>query len=467
MRPLKIRQYFPITATVCRITDGLSIAMGLFLALHWRPELDRQAAMLVAVTAIVAMFIIGECLGMYRSWRGAASEKEVVCALLTWGCALLVLLVLGMFSRFYDHLSRGMLLAWFVSAPTLMLAFRTVIRTLQRSLRAHGMNTRNYAIVGVNPLSLQLAQNIERNPEIGLRLVGFFDDRPDERIATLPPEYGAKTGGLKCLLNLARNGKIDTVYVTFPMRAEQRIRNLLTELSDTTASVYIVPDFFVFELLHSRWSDIGGLPAVSIFEDPFYGIHGIVKRLTDIVLASFGLVLLALPMLFIAIGIRLSSPGPIFFRQKRYGLGGEEILVWKFRSMRVMDNGPVVVQAQQNDPRVTPLGAFLRRTSLDELPQLFNVLEGSMSLVGPRPHASAHNELYRKQIDGYMLRHKVKPGITGLAQVNGFRGETANLEKMQGRIECDHQYIREWSLLLDFKIITKTFGVVLLGKNAY
>lgn len=295
MRPLKIRQYFPITATVCRITDGLSIAMGLFLALHWRPELDRQAAMLVAVTAIVAMFIIGECLGMYRSWRGAASEKEVVCSLLTWGCALLVLLVLGMFSRFYDHLSRGMLLAWFVSAPTLMLAFRTVIRTLQRSLRAHGMNTCNYAIVGVNPLSLQLAQNIERNPEIGLRLVGFFDDRPDERIATLPPEYGAKTGGLKCLLNLARNGKIDTVYVTFPMRAEQRIRNLLTELSDTTASVYIVPDFFVFELLHSRWSDIGGLPAVSIFEDPFYGIHGIVKRLTDIVLASFGLVLLADP----------------------------------------------------------------------------------------------------------------------------------------------------------------------------
>lgn len=135
--------------------------------------------------------------------------------------------------------------------------------------------------------------------------------------------------------------------------------------------------------------------------------------------------------------------------------------------MRMMDNGPVVVQAQQNDPRVTPLGAFLRRTSLDELPQLFNVLEGSMSLVGPRPHASAHNELYRKQIDGYMLRHKVKPGITGLAQVNGFRGETATLEKMQGRIECDHQYIREWSLLLDFKIITKTFGVVLLGKNAY
>ncbi len=467
MNQRTIHQYFPITATICRITDGVSVALGLFLALYWRPEMGRQEAMLVSVTAIVALFVIGECLGMYRSWRGASSEREVVCALMTWGCTLLFIMAVGVVVRCYDHLSRGMLLAWFAVAPAIMLAFRTVLRTLQRSLRARGLNTRHYAIVGINELAIQLARNIEQNPEMGLNLIGFFDDRPPERTVTMPAEYGKKTGGQKRLIALARNGKVDTIYITFPMRAEERIRELLAELSDTTASVYIVPDFFVFELLHSRWSDIGGLPAVSVFENPFYGIHGLVKRGMDIALASIGLVLLSVPMAAIALAIRWSSPGPILFRQKRYGLGGEEIKVWKFRTMRVMENGAVVTQTTQNDPRVTRFGAFLRRTSLDELPQLFNVLRGSMSLVGPRPHATAHNEQYRTQIDGYMLRHKVKPGITGLAQVQGFRGETDTLDKMERRVECDHQYIRDWSLWLDLKILFKTIGVVFYGKNAY
>lgn len=462
-----IHQYFPITATICRLTDGFSVALGLMLAVNWRPEMERQEAMLSGVSAIVAMFIIGECLGMYRNWRGASSDREVVCALLTWGCTLFAILALGLVLRSYDHLSRGVLLAWFITTPMIMISLRTVLRTVQRSLRARGMNTKNYAIVGINDLAVQLAGNIEQNPEMGLKLVGFFDDRPADRTVAMPAEYGQKTGSQKRLIALARNGKIDTIYITFPMRAEDRIRALLAELSDTTASVYIVPDFFVFELLHSRWSDIGGLPAVSVFENPFYGIHGLVKRGMDLVLASVGLVFLAIPMMAIALGIRLSSPGPVFFRQKRYGLDGEEILVWKFRSMRVMENGPVVTQTTRDDPRVTPFGSFLRRSSLDELPQLFNVLAGSMSLVGPRPHATAHNEQYRSQIDGYMLRHKVRPGITGLAQVLGYRGETDTLEKMERRVECDHRYIREWSLWLDLKILMKTIMVVLRSKNAY
>ncbi|MFO0261125.1 MAG: undecaprenyl-phosphate glucose phosphotransferase, partial [Planctomycetota bacterium] len=257
------------------------------------------------------------------------------------------------------------------------------------------------------------------------------------------------------------------VFVTLPMRAEEPIRDIVSRLADTTASVYIVPDLFVFQLLHSRWTDIQGIPVVSIYENPLYGVDGLVKRLCDVALATIGLLVLALPLLAIAAAIKLTSRGPVFFKQRRYGLDGREILVWKFRSMKVQENGPQVVQAQKNDPRLTSIGGFLRKTSLDELPQLFNVLGGSMSLVGPRPHASAHNEYYRKQIDGYMLRHKVKPGITGLAQVNGCRGETEQLEKMERRVHFDHKYIREWSLWLDLQILWKTFAVVLSRQNAY
>jgi putative colanic acid biosynthesis UDP-glucose lipid carrier transferase len=260
---------------------------------------------------------------------------------------------------------------------------------------------------------------------------------------------------------------IDIIYITFPMRAEERIRDVLMKLADTTASVYIVPDFFVFELLHARWTNVNGLPAVSVFENPLYGIDGLAKRSVDLLLGSLGLAAAAVPMLVIGSLIKLTSPGPVFFRQRRYGLDGREILVWKFRSMTCCDDGPSVRQATSDDDRVTPVGRFLRRSSLDELPQLFNVLEGSMSLVGPRPHANSHNELYRSLIDGYMLRHKVKPGITGLAQVNGYRGETETLEKMEQRVACDHQYIREWSLGMDLKILARTLGVVFSQKNAY
>jgi putative colanic acid biosynthesis UDP-glucose lipid carrier transferase len=278
---------------------------------------------------------------------------------------------------------------------------------------------------------------------------------------------GERVGDLEELLVQAKNGRIDIIYITFPMRAEERIREVLRRLSDTTASVYVVPDFFVFQLLHSRWSDILGLPVVSVFETPFYGIDGIVKQIVDFAGSAILLLLLSLPMLLVALAIKLSSPGPVFFRQRRYGLDGREIRVWKFRTMTVCEDGPVAVQAVKNDARVTRIGAVLRRTSMDELPQLFNVLTGGMSLVGPRPHANALNEQFRSRVEGYMLRHKVKPGMTGLAQVNGWRGETDTPEKMEKRIEFDLRYIREWSLWLDIKILLQTPLEVIVGRNAY
>lgn len=302
---------------------------------------------------------------------------------------------------------------------------------------------------------------------MGLRLVGFFDDRPRERTAELPREVGRQVGGVDELVERARRGDVDIVYITFPMRAEERIRSVLARLADTTASVYIVPDFFVFELLHARWTNINGLPAVSVFENPLLGVSGLTKRAADVVFGSLILAAAAVPMLLVGTAIKLTSKGPVFFRQRRYGLDGREILVWKFRTMTCFDDCGSVQQATRNDKRVTAIGRLLRKTSLDEIPQLFNVIGGSMSLVGPRPHATAHNEQYRSLIDGYMLRHKVKPGITGLAQVNGYRGETETLDKMERRVACDHQYIREWSLWMDAKILVRTLGVVLRQRNAY
>jgi putative colanic acid biosynthesis UDP-glucose lipid carrier transferase len=228
-----------------------------------------------------------------------------------------------------------------------------------------------------------------------------------------------------------------------------------------------VPDIFVFDLIQARVDTIGNLPVVAVCETPFYGFNGLLKRASDYVLATLALIVLAPLMIAIAIGVKLSSPGPVLFKQRRYGVDGRQIYVYKFRSMTVTEDGDTVKQATKNDSRVTPFGAFLRKTSLDELPQFINVLQGRMSVIGPRPHAVAHNELYRKLIRGYMIRHKVRPGITGLAQVNGYRGETETVEKMKMRIEYDLAYLRSWSLLLDLQILLKTILVVAKKQNAY
>lgn len=303
---------------------------------------------------------------------------------------------------------------------------------------------------------------------MGLDLLGFFDDKHREPIRLANSKVRLPvSGSLEELVKQARMGQIDRVYITLPMRSEARIKWLVSQLSDTTVSVYIVPDVFVFELLHARSQNINGVPTISIFDSPMIGANSVIKRLEDIVLSSIIICLITVPMLVISIFVKLSSPGPIFFRQKRYGIDGRPIEVLKFRSMRVMENGADVVQATRGDNRITPIGAFLRRTSLDELPQFINVLLGDMSIVGPRPHAVAHNEQYRGQINSYMLRHKVKPGITGWAQVNGWRGETDTLDKMQKRVEHDLAYIHNWSLWWDLKIVFLTVFKGFIHKNAY
>jgi putative colanic acid biosynthesis UDP-glucose lipid carrier transferase len=260
---------------------------------------------------------------------------------------------------------------------------------------------------------------------------------------------------------------VKEVYITLPIGLQPRIIQLLESVQGTTASLLFVPDVFGISIIQGRLQDMNGVPVVGICETPFTGTNQLTKRISDIVLASLILVLISPLLLLIAIGVKRSSPGPIIFKQRRNGLDGEEIIVYKFRSMTTQDNGESVPQAQRDDKRVTPFGAFLRRTSLDELPQFINVLQGRMSIVGPRPHAVAHNQMYRDLIKAYMVRHKVKPGITGWAQVNGLRGETDTVDKMRARVEYDLEYLRNWTLALDLQIIVRTIRLVLFDRNAY
>ena len=471
MQGRRIQPHASLLGVILRLCDVAGIVAGLAAAARLAGFDAWQVDYGAAAAAVAAFYLAAEITGLYRSWHGVSADRELLCAVVTWGLTVPAVALLGYFVDLFataeGPAARRLFACWMLTSPASIVALRCAFRAHQRRQRRRGRNVRGLAIVGCTDIGFQLARNIEGSPWSGLRTVGFFDDRPADRRSVMPDDVAACVGNIDELLRQAADGRVHMIYITLPLRAENRIKSVLRRLADTTASVYLVPDFYVYELLHSRWISVGGLPAVSVFENPFYGVDGMVKRVLDVVVGSLALVVAAVPMLVIAAAVKLTSPGPVFFRQKRYGLDGRPIDVWKFRSMRVCENGAEVKQATRGDARITPVGALLRKTSLDELPQLFNVLEGTMSLVGPRPHANAHNELYRKQIQGYMLRHKVKPGITGLAQVSGWRGETDTLDKMQRRVECDHAYIRDWSPWLDLKILFRTVFTVLAQRNAY
>jgi len=382
-----------------------------------------------------------------------------------WLALSAILLFFGYATRSLNVFPRDVLLAWFAAAPLALFLAHDAVRVLLPRVVNLDRNQRRAVIVGASEIGRDLAQRLSGNPLLGIQPIGFFDDRSRERLGDLPGPH--LYGGLDQLPAFVKSQRVDLIYVSLPMASQPRILQLLDALRDTTASIYFVPDIFVVDLIQARLDDVGGLPVVAVCETPFYGLNGLIKRSSDLVLATLILMLIAPVMLVIAAGVKLTSPGPVLFTQRRYGLDGRDIVVYKFRSMTVAEDGADVRQATKNDRRVTRLGAVLRKTSLDELPQFINVLQGRMSIVGPRPHAVAHNEQYRKLISGYMVRHKVKPGITGWAQVHGLRGETDTLDKMRARIEYDLQYLRNWSLKLDLQIIVRTVWVVLKGTAAY
>jgi putative colanic acid biosynthesis UDP-glucose lipid carrier transferase len=451
-----------------RLIDAFLIIAALRLALIFYGLGWTYGYFVASVPAVFFFYLFGESLQIYRSWRGAVLIRQLQPVLLSWILTVFALLLLAYMTKTTATYSRVVIGLWLLGAPLLLVVWRMVVRDVLKTLRLRGMNSRSVAIAGAKGVAVDLVQLIQNTPSLGFNLRGVFDEGGSECGDSAPADSSMElSGDFQDMIARTQNNEFDLVYIALPLRDESRIRELISKLSDTTASIYVVPDFFVFELLQLRLLNVGWMPVISLFETPFIGVDGWVKRLEDILLSSIILALVALPMLLIAASVKLTSPGPVLFKQKRYGLDGRAIRVWKFRSMTVCEDAGTVPQATRCDPRVTPLGAFLRATSLDELPQFFNVLMGDMSVVGPRPHAVAHNEQYRKLIPGYMLRHKVKPGITGWAQVNGWRGETDTLEKMQKRVECDLWYIRSWSIWLDLKIIFKTLYKGFVGQNVY
>ena len=382
-----------------------------------------------------------------------------------WLVVVALLTIIGWATRTLGSFDPRVVYAWTLATPIALFAARALMPVVMLHMLAVEGAQRVAVIAGEGELGRKLAERILATPFLGVRFAGFFEDRSPERMVGV--DAGKILGPLDRVAEYVKTHHVDLIYITLPMASQPRILKLLDELHDTTASIYFVPDIFLFDLIQARMDAIGGMPVVAACETPFYGINGLIKRASDIVLASSILMTVLPLMLAIAIGVKLDSPGPVLFRQRRYGLDGREIIVYKFRTMTVLEDGDVIKQATRDDRRVTRFGAFLRRTSLDELPQFFNVLQGSMSVVGPRPHAVAHNEIYRRLIKGYMIRHKVKPGITGLAQVSGLRGETDTLDKMQARIEHDLAYLRGWSLQLDLRIVVKTILVLLTKHNAF
>ncbi|EMO7189180.1 undecaprenyl-phosphate glucose phosphotransferase [Pluralibacter gergoviae] len=447
-----------LISMVQRFSDIFIILSGLYVVCMLNHRHFGSRELLIGLFVLVIFQMIGGITDFYRSWRGVKISTELKLLLKNWTLSLIITSgVISYLSSF--EFSFTMFVQWYFSVSIVIVFCRVAIRYSAGVIRKFGYNTRNVAVAGSMPVGVSLLQSFEDEPWLGFVVNGIYDDHNVPGISY--------AGNLSDLICEAKSGNLDRIYIAMSMKDEAILRGLVKELTNTTCSVMLIPDIFTFNILQSRTEEVNGVPVVPLFDTPLNGINMVFKRLEDILISSIILFLISPVLIVISCVVKLTSPGPVLFRQVRYGMDGKPINVWKFRSMTVMENDNSVTQVTKNDIRVTTVGRFLRKTSLDELPQFFNVLQGEMSIVGPRPHAVAHNEIYRTLIEGYMLRHKVKPGITGLAQIKGWRGETDTLDKMQKRIEYDLEYIREWSVWLDLKIIIMTVFKGFINKSAY
>jgi putative colanic acid biosynthesis UDP-glucose lipid carrier transferase len=451
----------PVLALWKHWSKPIAVVLALLLAVLVTSQPLTLSHGALALAAILIARQVFSPLRLLASSSEAAEKSRYLRLMLECSLWAALLLCLGAALRLGALFPHNLIWTWLALTPVLLvIGDYCGTHSLARAHSAH----ERHIIIGANDVGVELARRISQNPGAGT-FMGFFDFRSPDRLPEQSREQFA--GRCKDVVAFVQQHAVNAIYIALPMSNAPRIEILLHEFRDTTASIYFVPDFLAFDLVQARCAEIHGIPMFAICDTPFYGMNAVKKRAIDIVLSGVALLLTWPLMLLVALAVKLSSAGPVLFKQRRYGLHGEEILVYKFRSMTVWEDGPVVVQAVQQDQRITAIGRILRRTSLDELPQLFNVLQGKMSFVGPRPHAVAHNELYRKLISGYMIRHKVRPGMTGWAQVHGLRGETPAVEQMRLRVEYDLEYLRNWSLSLDLRILFKTLGLVFLHGKAY
>jgi putative colanic acid biosynthesis UDP-glucose lipid carrier transferase len=442
----------------------VAVACLLACLLFWRESLYGPY-FLVAVLAFIASAHFLDVLALQRRRGRFFSLLSLLEILLRWVLVVGFLWATLHLSKLGAHFQLRVLASWALITPLFLWLGENFAQLILTRSNLKPAAIRKAVIIGLTEPGLRLEQQLSRDPSLRIQVAGYFEDRQPER---LPAEGLDRILGRPSELpDFVRQNNITVAYVTLPMTRHTRVIEMMKALRDSTVSIYFVPNLFVFDLVQARFDMLGGIPVVAVCESPFYGASGISKRLSDLIIATLLLLACAPLLLLVGIGVRLSSPGPIVFKQRRYGLDGREILIYKFRSLTVMEDGATQYrQVTENDARLTRFGAFIRRFSLDELPQLLNVLEGTLSMVGPRPHAIAVNEQYRKLISDYMLRHKIKPGITGWAQVNGYRGGD-DLESMRKRVEFDLDYLRHWSLALDLSIILRTAAIFWRDNKAY
>lgn len=456
---------------IYRSVDTLLILLTLYITFLYTDFYYSEGYVIAGLLTTLLFSVIARFSDIYTSWTARPFTEEILHVIFTWLATFFVIIFVTFITKTSAHFSRVTLISWLVATPAILVLARFGLRRVFSHLRLLGINNKKIAIAGMTEIGLRFAQELEANPDYGYQVVGFYADKKQHKNACKNTcdeinKHYPTLGDYDDLILSAQSGEWEQIYLAIPSESKKRIAHLLDRLSDTATPIRMIPDYFTSSLLKSKYLEIVKTPILCIYDSPFSAHNAWIKRIEDILVGSLILLLISPILILISLAVKYTSEGPIIFKQSRYGLKGEKIKVWKFRTMTVCENGNEVKQATKNDSRFTPIGAFLRKTSLDELPQFFNVLTGDMSIVGPRPHAVVHNEEYRTIIPGYMLRHLVKPGITGWAQINGWRGETDTIYKMRKRLEFDLEYMREWSLWLDIKIIIFTIFRGFNDKNA-
>jgi len=459
-------KYTALFSLGLRLADLASIAVAGVLA-HWVrfgspvPTLDYQRYIATGVLLALPVFTLSR---LYQSWRGRGLSSELWTMLGAYTAVFGLVLLYATALKLTGEISRLWWFGWAAGTVFAGTSARLVVRRVARWTRERGMDLRTAVIVGGGNDAIRVIESLTRQRGAGIRMLGWFDVGVRGRSTPKSP----RLGDLDNLAAYVEANHISQVWIALPIGAQAEIERILDVLAHATADIKLVPDLLGLQLINQSVEQVAGLPVINLRASPLDGDARLLKAIEDRVLATLILFCIAPLLALIAIGVKLSSPGPILFRQKRHGLDGKVIEVWKFRSMRVHQEAHgQVTQATKHDSRITAFGRFLRRSSLDELPQFCNVLHGTMSIVGPRPHALAHNHQYKALVQDYMQRHRVKPGITGWAQVNGLRGETDTVDKMAARVEHDLYYMRNWSVWLDLKIVAMTVVKGFLGKNAY
>jgi putative colanic acid biosynthesis UDP-glucose lipid carrier transferase len=463
-----LKEYWRVISLLTRAMDMLTVLLAGWVAYFLRFDSLEVApsyitAMIIGMIFTTTVFSFFE---IYTSIRGQRFLRHVITLSQAMGFLAIMMAGLSFFTKSGETFSRMWFVGWMMLSLVLLILIRCSLLLILRFMRTRGLNERRVVILGAGILGVKFASTVQQALWTGFRIVTFMDDAAETKPKTLlsipviqtPEDLGAYFA----------EHKIDEIWLALPLRAEARVKEIVFELRHLTINTRFVLDIFGLDLLNHSITDVAGFPVLNMRSSPMTGVNRFVKAIEDRVLALMIVLAISPILLLIAIAVKLTSPGPVFFKQQRLGWDGRIIKIYKFRTMRAhFEEAGCVTQATANDPRVTAFGRFLRRTSLDELPQFINVLQGRMSIVGPRPHALAHNELYKDSVEAYMQRHHVKPGITGWAQVNGWRGETDTLAKMQKRVEYDLHYINNWSLGFDLKIILLTIFRGFINRNAY